>query len=82
MNAWPARALGGSSPVVAIFRHSMTVWRWRGEGYAGEKNVREKNAGRMGASRGELGTPPRERSGVSGSASIDVPSFPRRCARR
>mmetsp|Transcript_1738 Transcript_1738/g.4492 ORF Transcript_1738/g.4492 Transcript_1738/m.4492 type:complete len:256 (-) Transcript_1738:63-830(-) len=25
MNAWPARALGGSSPVVAIFRHSMTV---------------------------------------------------------
>ena len=82
MNAWPARALGGSSPVVAIFRHSMTVWRWWGEGYAGEKNVREKNAGRMGASRGELGTPPRERSGVSGSASIDVPSFPRRCARR
>lgn len=60
MNAWPARALGGSSPVVAIFRHSMTVCRWRGEGYAGEKNVREKNAGRMGASRGELGTPPRD----------------------
>ena len=60
MNAWPARALGGSSPVVAIFRHSMTVWRWRGEGCAGEKNVREKNAGRMGASRGELGTPPRD----------------------
>ena len=60
MNAWPARALGGSSPVVAIFRHSMTVWRWRGEGYAGEKNVREKTRGGWGR-RGENWAPLRER---------------------
>ena len=59
MNAWPARALGGSSPVVAIFRHSMTVWRWRGEGYAGEKNVRDARGG--WGRRGENWAPLRER---------------------
>ena len=62
MNAWPARALGGSSPVVAIFRHSMTVWRWRGEGYAGEKNVRDARGG--WGRRGENWAPLREIRGV------------------
>ena len=62
MNAWPARALGGSSPVVAIFRHSMTVWRWQGEGYAGEKNVRDARGG--WGRRGENWAPLREIRGV------------------
>lgn len=27
MKLWPLRVLGGSSPVHAIFRHSITVWQ-------------------------------------------------------
>lgn len=32
MNDWPERVLGGSSPVHAIFRHSITVWMGGGGG--------------------------------------------------
>jgi hypothetical protein len=43
MNACPARADGGSSPVVAIFRHSITVWWVAGqEERAGRRERREE----------------------------------------
>ena len=94
----PITALPSSNVTVAAISSSSVLETWQlaggghlqalddglamaGRGIRGGEERQGEERGEDGGVAGRTGHPS-ARSGVSGSASIDVPSFPRRCARR